>query len=140
MASSTHKVRIHAQPDAVFAAIATEKGLKSWFTANIEGSLEQGGTARFGFPHGEVFEWKTTAAAPIEKIERECVSGPGVAKGTKVIWRVEAEGQGGTVVRLDHTGWPEGHEALATCNTLWGMLLGRLREYAETAKAAPLYS
>jgi len=42
--------------------------------------------------------------------------------------------EGQQAVELDHAGWPDGHQALATCNTLWGILLGRLRKHAEASQ------
>lgn len=139
MASSTHRIRIHAKPEAVFQAISTDSGMKGWYTANVTGSFSEGGTAIFRFPNGESFEWKTTKVIPGKEVQRECTAGPGVAKGTKVVWTVEDKGDGDAVVLLEHTGWPEGHDALATCNTLWGIILGHLREYAEAGKPVPAY-
>jgi hypothetical protein len=55
-----------------------------------------------------------------------------------VTFRLSDSGNG-TVVELDHDNWPDGHEAFTTCNTLWGMLMGHLKDYAETAKAAPTF-
>ncbi len=75
MASSTHRIRIHAKPEAVFQAISTEQGMKGWYTANVEGSFSQEGTSIFRFPNGESFEWKTTKLVPGKEVERECVSG-----------------------------------------------------------------
>ena len=131
MASSTHKIRIHAQPDAVFQAISTADGMKAWYTPNIEGTFGKGETATFHFENGEVFKWKTTALVPEKEIERECTEGPGVAKGTKVTYKLEGGKKQDTVLKLEHVNWPDGHDALATCNTLWGILLGRLRDYVE---------
>jgi hypothetical protein len=34
---------------------------------------------------------------------------------------------------------PEAHEALATCNTFWGMLMGHLRNFAESSNPAPAF-
>ncbi len=140
MASSTHRIRIHAKPESVFQAISTQEGMKGWYTTSAEGSFTEGGTSKFVFSNGESFEWKTTKLVSGKEIERECISGPGVAKGTKVIWTLENQGETETIVHLDHTGWPEGHDSLSTCNTLWGILLGNLRKYTETGELVPAYS
>ena len=140
MATSTHRIRIHAKPEAVYQAIATEEGMKGWYTTSLEGSFSEDGVSTYHFPKDEVFEWKSTKLVPGQTVERECVSGPGVAKGTQVIWTLESQGADETIVHLEHTGWPDEHDALATCNTLWGILLGRLREYTETGRLVPAYS
>ena len=137
MASSTHRIRIKANPSAVFKAVSTEDGMKAWYTPKIEGSFEEGKTATFRFNNGETFTWKTTALVPDKQVERECTEGPGVAKGTKVSYRIESDKEGEAVLKLEHTNWPEGDEALSTCNTLWAILLGHLREYVENGKSAP---
>lgn len=139
MASSTHRIRIHANPSAVFAAVATEAGMTAWYTPNIEGSFEEGKTATFSFSNGETFQWKTTALVPDKEVERECTEGPGVAKGTTVSYRIEQD-KGDTILKLEHSNWPDGHEALATCNTLWGILLGHLREYVEKNQPSPAFA
>ena len=137
MASSTHRIRIHANPSAVFKAVSTEKGMKAWYTPKIEGSFEEGKTATFYFDNGETFMWKTTALVPDKQVERECTEGPGVAKGTKVSYRIESDKEGEAILKLEHTNWPDGHEALSTCNTLWGILLGQLRQYVEKDQSSP---
>ena len=139
MASSNHRIRIHAKPQVIFQAISTKEGTKGWYTSNVEGAFTEGGTSLFHFPNGETFEWKTMKLVPEKEVERECSAGPGAAKGTKVVWKVEAIGEAEAVVHLEHTGWPDGHDALATCNTLWGILLGNLRKYAETGQLVPEY-
>ena len=138
MASSNHRIRIHANPEAVFKALSTEEGLKGWYTSKIEGTVSQGQTATFHFPKNETFRWKFTEITP-SQITWECVDGPGVAKGTTATFRLSKDGESDTVVRCDHEGWPEGHEALATCNTLWGILMAHLRDHAESAKSAPAF-
>ncbi len=54
--------------------------------------------------------------------------------GSTVTYELSDTGDGRTAVELDHAGWPDDHQALATCNTLWGILLGRLRKYAEPSQ------
>ena len=137
MASSNHRIRIHANPSAVFKAVSTENGMKAWYTPQIEGSFEEGKTATFRFNNGEAFTWRTTALIPDKQVDRECTEGPGVARGTKVSYEIESDKDGEAILKLEHTNWPDGHEALSTCNTLWGILLGQLREYVEKGKSSP---
>ena len=138
MASSTHRIRIHADRDTVFQALSTTVGLKGWYTAQIDGIVAEGNTATFHFPKDETFTWKFTNLKPDAGIIWECQDGPGAAKDTKAVFGLKEDGQD-TVVTCEHQGWPEGHEALATCNTLWGILMGHLREYAEERRPMPAY-
>ena len=50
MASSTRR------PTPFSRQSAASKGLRLWYTIDLMGSLEHGGTARFCFRNGEVFE------------------------------------------------------------------------------------
>jgi hypothetical protein len=80
------------------------------------------------------FRWKVSALISGSAVSWECISGPGAAAGSTVTFELSDTGDRRTAVELDHAGWPENHQALATCNTLWGILLGQLRMYAETSK------
>ncbi len=138
MASCIQRVRIHADPETVFKALATKEGLKGWYTSRIEGTVGQGETATFQFPKNETFRWTFTELTP-SQIVWKCIEGPGVAKGTTASFRLRKDGDGDTLVTCDHEGWPEGHETLATCNTLWGILMGHLREFAQSGKPLPAH-
>jgi uncharacterized protein YndB with AHSA1/START domain len=80
------------------------------------------------------FRWRVSKLIDGSAVSWECVSGPGAAAGSSVSYELSDTGDGRTAVELAHTGWPDDHQALATCNTLWGILFGRLRNYAETSQ------
>ena len=136
MAKSSHRIRIKAQPDQVYKAVSTTEGLKGWFTPDIEGDVAPGKTALFRHEGRDNFRWKFTEMTPATLSRWECVEGPGAAAGTKVMFRLKADGQT-TVVECDHDEWPDKHGAFEACNTLWGILMGRLKEYSETGKSHP---
>ena len=138
MASITQHIRVHAAPEIVFKALSTKEGLESWFTADITGEVRQGGTAALYFPKNEVFQWKFAELTP-SRVVWECLDGPGVAKGTTATFHLSPDGGGDTLVTCGHENWPEGHQALETCNSLWGVLLEHLRAYVESGKPAPTY-
>jgi len=80
------------------------------------------------------FRWKVSKLDSGSAVSWECTAGPGAAAGSTVTYELSDTGDGRTAVELAHTGWPDQHQALATCTTLWGILLGRLRTYAETSQ------
>ncbi len=139
MAKSSHKIRLHAAPDHVYQALTTQAGLQSWFTPHVEGQVSEGHEVKMSFSGKEPFRWRMSAFKPTTHVHWKCLEGPGSAKGTSVTYTLNGQG-GQTVLECDHGGWPEGHEAFATCNTLWGILMGRLKEYAETGKANPAFA
>ena len=92
MTKTSHRIRIKAQPDQVYKAIATKPGLKAWFTPDIEGEVAQGGTAVFHHDGRDEFSWKFVAMEPDVLSRWECVGGPGAAAGTKVAFNIKGEG------------------------------------------------
>ncbi len=136
MTKTSHRIRIRAQPDAIYAAIATKPGLQAWFTPDIEGQVAQGETAVFHDKGADDFSWKFVAMEPEVSSRWECLEGPGAAAGTKVLFTLKGEGST-TIVECDHDSLPEGDAAFKTCNTLWGILMGRLKDYSETGKSSP---
>ena len=136
MTKTPHRIRIKAQPDHVYKAIATVDGLKAWFTPDIEGEVAVGKTALFRHEGRDSFRWKFTELKAGSSARWECVEGPGAAAGTHVSFRLKGDGQS-TVVECDHESWPDGHGAFETCNTLWGILMGRLKSYSETGASQP---
>lgn len=140
MAKSSHRIRIHAAPDKVYQALTTKDGLKGWFTTKVGGDVREGQDVTMDFDGKEPFRWRMTQFKPETRVHWDCLEGSGSAKGTAVTYVLTGEGQGQTVIECDHDGWPEGHEALATCNTLWGILMGRLKEFSESGKANPAFN
>ena len=139
MAKSSHKIRLHGDQHHVYQALTTQAGLQSWFTPHIEGQVSEGHEVNMSFSGREPFRWRMSALKPAAHVHWDCLEGPGSAKGTSVTYKLSGQG-GQTVLECDHDGWPENHEALATCNTLWGILMGRLKEYVETGKANPAFT
>lgn len=140
MATLSHRITIQAPQDQVFQSLATIEGLKRWYTPTIDGTVGKNSEAVFSFADEEPFRWKFIEEKPSSLIRWECVEGPGAATGTTVTFRLSSKGKNQTVVECDHEGWPEGHAAFKTCNTLWGILMGQLKKYAETGQAQPAFS
>jgi hypothetical protein len=56
--------------------------------------------------------------------------------GTRLIWRVASE-NGATVLRFDHTGCKSVTDFFAICNSSWGELMHRLKDYVEGRNPGP---
>jgi uncharacterized protein YndB with AHSA1/START domain len=138
MSKTSHKITINATKSRVFDALSTKDGLKGWYTPQVEGEVGEGETVVLGFKDEVPFHWRFVEVASPTRIKWECVEGPGAAAGTRVDFRL-SDRDGHTTVECDHEGFSEADKALRSCNTLWGILMGRLRDYAETAKPAPAF-
>jgi uncharacterized protein YndB with AHSA1/START domain len=140
MATTAHKITIDAPQEQVYQALATIDGLKGWYTPNVEGRVGKNEEATFTFKDKEPFKWRFTDLKPNSLVRWTCVEGPGAAAGTTVTFKVSEKSKHQTVVECDHEDWPDGHGALKTCNTLWGILMGHLKEYSETRVPSPAFN
>ena len=71
-----HLIRIEAEPAAVYQEIATELGLKRWWTADVEADEEVGGKAQFGFyKRATVYGMRIDDLVPDHKVKWTCETG-----------------------------------------------------------------
>src|SRR5262245_18784060 len=54
MADLFHSITIEAKPNAVYAAVATQKGMRGWWTADTTMQAKPGGKVEFGFEKSAV--------------------------------------------------------------------------------------
>jgi uncharacterized protein YndB with AHSA1/START domain len=134
MTTISQAIRIRAPRARVYEALSTGEGLKGWNTPDLEGDVAKGQEFTLRYADGVSFRWKINKLVDGSAVSWECMSGPGAAAGSTVTYELFDMGDGRTAVEVDHAGWPEDHDALATCTTLWGILLGRLRTYAQTSQ------
>jgi NAD(P)-dependent dehydrogenase (short-subunit alcohol dehydrogenase family) len=59
--------------------------------------------------------------------------------GTTLTWNIAREGDA-TVLRFTQSGWREITDFCASCNSMWGNLMFRLKTYAETGKVDPQWT
>jgi uncharacterized protein YndB with AHSA1/START domain len=140
MAEINHEIKIKAAPDRVFAALTTVEGLKSWHSAHVEGHVSVGRVLKFVHSGKPTFRWEITELDAPKRVAWQCVEGPGDSVGTRAIFELSPTDDGRTLVECAHMGWPGTHGNYRKCNTLWGILLHHLKQYAETDKAAPAFT
>ncbi len=137
MVDFIHRVPITASPKAVYAAIATRKGMRGWWTRDTSMQARRGGRAEFGFDkRSAVFVMKVLALKPGKAVTMTCVGGPPEWVGTKLEWTLTREGKA-TILSFRHRGWRRVTPFAASCNTMWGRLMFRVKDYAETGKPKP---
>ena len=137
MADLNHQIPINAPPTAVYAAIATQKGLASWWTADTRAEEKVGGKAEFGFEkRAAVYRMTIEALEPGKKVVWSCQGGNPEWIGTTFTWTIVPEG-GGSLLRFTHGGWRAVTDMYAICNSTWGELMYRLKALAEGGKPNP---
>ena len=131
-----HQVPINASPAKVYAAIATSEGNRGWWTADSTVDSKIGGDATFGFDQrGTVFHMTINKLSDREVV-MSCSGDPAEWNGTTLAWRIEGAANQ-TTLRFTHCNWRSMTDFCASCNSMWGRLMFRLKDYAETGKPAP---
>ena len=140
MSKIEHEIKIKGNLDAVYQALMTLQGIKSWHSAEAEGTPNLHEKLITKGHNKPTFVWKITELKPHQEIEWECEQGPGDATGTKAIFKLEKSDEKHTLVRFSHLGWPDTEGHFKHCNTLWAVLLYHLQQYVETSIAKPTFN
>ena len=136
-----HEITVDAPARKVFDALTTEPGLKSWWTVNSESDPRPCGKATFGFYGGAVtFHLKFAEFEPGKRLKWNVEDAPGGWNGTDVSLDLSPGDEEGTKLRFRHGGWKTTEGEFAMVNTTWGHLMYSLKTYAESGKAAPVFT
>jgi uncharacterized protein YndB with AHSA1/START domain len=136
MVDINHQIAIDAPPAAVYAALATQRGLASWWTSDVAGDETVGGTAEFGFQKRHVvFRMKIDELVPGKRVVWSCVGGPPEWTGTTLTWSIARENDA-TVLRFTQR-WKAMTDTVAMCNSTWGALTWRIKDYVEGRNPGP---
>ena len=77
------------------------------------------------------FGWKTKELVDRERIAQACVEGPGSSVGKDLVFALSDAEAGSTLVQLTDGEWADDDAHVPFCNTHWGRVLHRLKEYVE---------
>ncbi len=137
MADIKHQIDIEARPEAVYSALATQAGLRSWWTADAVADEAVGGKAEFGFDKRSiVFRMRIERLEPGKRVVWSCHGDHPEWAGTTLAWSLDRE-NGRTILRLTHGGWKAVSDFCATCNSTWGELMWRLKAALEGHNPGP---
>jgi len=136
---------IDADPSAVYAAIATENGLRAWWTPTCTADAHAGGTAHFEFgrtrkdmsieeldPNRGV-RWFCTRAYLASDAIRE----KSEWAGTEIVFRLTPTVDGKTRLDFEHVGLVPALECYDLCRNGWNHFLASLRQLVETGRGTP---
>ena len=140
MARFMHCVPIDADPKKVYAAVATEKGMRGWWTRDTRMDARVGGKADFGFERrAVVFHMRIRAMTPAKAVKMACSGGQAEWKGTTLEWKIAKQGKG-CVLTFVHAGWRRLSPYAIGCNSMWGHLMFGLKRFVETGRPAPQWT
>jgi uncharacterized protein YndB with AHSA1/START domain len=139
MAEIKHQISIKAAPEKVYKAIATQAGLRSWWTADTIADQKVGGKAEFGFDkRAMVFRMKIEKLDPVKRVVWSCHGDHPEWAGTVLTWDLSHK-KSGTTLRFTQSKWKAISELCTICNSTWGALMYRLRDHVEGRKPGPLW-
>jgi uncharacterized protein YndB with AHSA1/START domain len=130
-----HAIKVAASRPHVFKALADAGEMAGWHVGGIEGEIAVGSTLYLNPKPGLRFGWTTDEIVTNERLRQICVEGPGSSVGKILIVALSDTGNGGTLVKLTDSGWPDTDADLPFCNTRWGEVLLRLKGYVEKASS-----
>jgi uncharacterized protein YndB with AHSA1/START domain len=134
-------VDIDAEPKAVFDAVSTEDGLRSFWTPDVDARSEVGSIARFGFEKAPMdLRMRIDRLEPGSEVGWTCVGDFPYWDGTKVRWSLAPNPEGpGTRVTFSHTGWPadQPEYEYASVSYTWGQIVARLHDVLGSGRSDP---
>jgi len=138
MAEMLHQIQIKASPEKVYEALTAQNGLRSWWTSDTVAKPEVGSVAEFGFNNrATVFRMRVAELTPNQHVIWECLGDIDEWIGTRLIWELKAADNNFTNLRFTHANWRSTEGWFAMCNSTWGELIHRLKNFAEGKTPGP---
>lgn len=139
MVEIKHQIKVKAAPEKVYSAIATQASLRRWWTADASAEETVGGKAEFGFDkRATVFRMKIERLDPGKRVVWICHGDHPEWAGTVLTWELSPD-HDGTTLRFTHGNGKAMTDFCALCNSTWGELMYRLRNYEEGRNPGPLW-
>jgi uncharacterized protein YndB with AHSA1/START domain len=141
MAEILLRVPVEAEAEHVYAGLATEEGVRGWWSEKTEGPSGVGSTMKVSFPDAPItFDFEVTEENEGKRVAWRCVAGPPEWIGTDVTFDLEASAEGGNSVLFTHKGWKTASESFPFIAYSWAQILPRLKKLAENGERDPFFS
>ncbi len=128
---------IKAAPEAVFDALATPAGLSAWWTAGVEGTGDDVGSAWvFRFRSGAFNRMLVVRSNRGSDVSWSCTDGHPEWVGTSVRFRLDRR-SGATRLEFRHDGWQDATDYMGECADHWHAHLESLKSYCENGAGTP---
>jgi uncharacterized protein YndB with AHSA1/START domain len=139
MAEMHHQIQIDASPEKVYEAISTRKGLQGWWTGDSVAEPHVGSVAEFGFYDRQVlFRMRIDELQPGKRVVWTCIGDYDEWKDTRLTWEISQK-EGASILNFVHGNWRSTTSFFASCNSTWGMLMYRLKDYVEGNNPGPYW-
>lgn len=129
---------VEAAPEAVLDALKTTEGIKGFWTSRADVPAAVGATVQVEFAIAPMpFDLRLEQSDERTVVWRTETFPPHWV-GTTVRWDVEPS-EGGATLSFRHAGFSDEEEAGRVAYT-WGQVMVRLKAYAESGRADPLFA
>lgn len=136
-----HQVNVKATPDTIYKAVSTEQGLQAFWTSDSKAEPRVGSIATFGFG-GPTQRMRIDELVPGKRARWTALADFPNWDRTTVSWEISPAENGETSVLFRHADWPASvsQDDLGSINYTWGLIVERLKNYAETGERNPLFA
>lgn len=132
-----HAVHIHASPQKVFQAVASETGLSNWWSTKVRADSRKGGIVDFTFVGDFHPDMKITALEAPQRLAWRCIAGHEPWQDNTFDFVLD-ERDGETLLLFTQEYARElDDERYGTYNFNWGYYINSLKSYCETGKGQP---
>jgi len=136
-ATIRHRVGTAADPSAVYQRLATEDGLRRWWTQDVRGRSAVGDRVSFHFGAPDRFAvMEVCELSADQRVVWRCVEGPEEWIDTHFTFELHRDGDE-TIVLFTNDGWREPVEFMHHCSTKWASYLISLKHDVETGAGRP---
>lgn len=139
MSEIAFQLDVNADRAALYKALDTHDGLVSWWTTGVDRKEE---ILLFDFPGvPEPFQLRRDEHTPDRVAWTSVGAFPPHWRDTTITWELADNPDGpGTRLLFRHSGWRPNDPALPPAAYTWGQLMVRLKDFAETGTAQPLFT
>ena len=140
------EIHLQAPASAVYAALSTQRGLRSWWTQDCTSGEEAGQQARFTFGKNHKLV-RIDTLKPDRQVRWHCLEShietaghtfpDNEWAGTSIVFRLNGDTATHTVLRVEHLGLTPRLACHALCEQGWDHYLASLRRYVEQGAGDP---
>lgn len=133
------RVPVAAEAEPVYRALATEEGVRGWWSSRTQGPAGVDSEMKVAFPDAPTtFDFRVTEDSSGKRVGWRCLAGPPEWVGTDLSFDID-EGDEGVSVLFTHDGWQTTEESFPFIAYSWAQILPRLKSLAETGKSDPYF-
>ena len=131
---------VDAPATAVWKALSTGEGIRSWRTTQAEVPDGPAAVLNLRFPDAPMsWDLRVDEADENERLRWHCVGGPPPVGRHRHPLPARRGAGGGTRVLFDHVGWKDAEEMVRIVTFGWVQMFLRLKDYAEIGKPQPYF-